>query len=96
MRFRFVFFSGERRACWRRRLGVGERPGPPAVEGEVRGVVGEDEEAPGTASRLGAAPVEADDLRAPAGTSLRLELLRRGNVKLVGGEGARMREEQMV
>jgi hypothetical protein len=53
VRLRGVFFSGERRACWRRREGVGEHPGPPAVEGEVRGVVGEGEEVPGTVAELG-------------------------------------------
>jgi hypothetical protein len=76
-------------------LGVGERPGPPAVEGEVRGVVGEDEEAPGTAARLGAAPVEVEGPRAPAGTSLRLGRLRRDGVQLGGRGEAVMRGEEI-
>jgi hypothetical protein len=49
---------------------VGERSGPPAVEGEGRGDVVEGVEAPGTAARLGVAPGEADDLRGSGGNEL--------------------------
>ena len=76
-------------------MGGGERPGPPAVEGEVRGVVGEDEEAPGTAARLGAARIDGDGLRTPAETSLRLGRLRRGGVQLGGRGEAVMRGEEI-
>jgi hypothetical protein len=58
------------------------------VEGGGRGEVVEGVEDPGTAARLGAAPIDGDGLRAPAGVSLRLGLLRRGLVKLIGGEGS--------
>ena len=37
-------------------------------------------------ARLGEASIGGDDLRAPAASSYRFELLRRWEVKLVGGE----------
>lgn len=47
-------------------------------------------------ARRGEASVVGDDLRAPAAFVLRLEQLRRCGVKLMGGEEAGMRGEQML
>ena len=46
-------------------------------------------------ARLGAASIGGGDLRAPADFSFRLMLLRRGGVKLTGGEEARMGGERV-
>jgi hypothetical protein len=47
-------------------------------------------------ARLGVASIDGEDLRAPAAFVLRLEQLRWCGVKLMSGEEAGMRGEQML
>ena len=54
--------------------------------GSMRGEGVVDEEELGAAAALGEAPIEAGLPRAPADLSSRFEQLRRGLVKLMGGE----------
>jgi hypothetical protein len=91
-----VVVSDEIPTRWRRDQGVGGSTRPPAREGKLLGEVEVDEEVPGTAAELGEAPVDAELPRAPAASSSRFELLRRGGVKLTGGEGSVRRGEQVV
>jgi hypothetical protein len=88
-----VVVSDEIPTRWRRDQGVGGSTRPPAREGKLPGEVEVDEAVPGTAAELGEAPVDGEDLRAPADFSFQLRLLRRGGVKLRGGEDAEMRGE---
>jgi hypothetical protein len=52
-RLTLVVIDGETRAYWRRREGVGELTGDPAIIGEVRSDVVEDDGSPGTGGVAG-------------------------------------------